>query len=131
MSRSEGSKFCNMECHLSENKVDQRQKTERQNLYWLCSQTGRKHPAGVAFFNEEQGDYRLKVDVMPEDKILFLKAVSSSDEVTYYRIEAAVKKAGRVVHRAEVGSGYAKSDDSAIYMDIGPFSRTLVLESLS
>lgn len=103
-------------------------KSERLNLYWLCSQTGRKHPAGVAFFNEEQNDYRLKIDVMPEDKTLFLKAISSSDNVTYYRIEAAVKKAGRVVHRAEVGSGYAKKDDSTIYMDIGPFSRTLVLE---
>lgn len=65
---------------------------------------------------------------MPEDKTLFLKAVSSSNDVTYYRVEAAVKKAGRVVHRAEVGSGYAKNDDSTIYMDIGPFSRALVLE---
>lgn len=48
--------------------------------------------------------------------------------MTYYRIEAAVKKAGRVVHRAEVGAGYAKKEDQVIYMDIGPFSRTLVLE---
>jgi hypothetical protein len=113
---------------LSENKIEQKQKSERLNLYWLCSQTGRKHSAGVAFFNEEQGDYRLKIDVMPEDKTLFLKAVSASDGVTYYRVEAAVKKAGRVVHRAEVGSGHAKKEDSTIYMDIGPFSRTLVLE---
>ena len=118
----------NTEYNLSENKIEQKQKTERLNLYWLCSQTGRKHPAGVAFFNEEQGDYRLKIDVMPDDKTLFLKAVSSNDDVTYYRIEAAVKKAGRVVHRAEVGSGYAKKEESTIYMDIGPFSRTLVLE---
>lgn len=113
---------------MSENKIEQKQKSERLNLYWLCGQTGRKHPAGVAFFNEEQNDYRLKIDVMPEDKTLFLKAISSSDDVTYYRVEAAVKKAGRVVHRAEVGSGYAKKEDSTIYMDIGPFSRTLVLE---
>lgn len=118
----------NTEFHLSENNIEQKQKSERLNLFWLCSQTGRKHPAGVAFFNEEQGDYRLKIDVMPEDKTLFLKAVSMSDNVTYYRIEAAVKKAGRVVHRSEVGSGYAKKEDSSIYMDIGPFSRTLVLE---
>lgn len=113
---------------MVEQKNEQNQKSERLNLFWLCSQTGRKHPAGVAFFNTEQGDYRLKVDVMPEDKTLFLKAVSSSTDTTYYRIEAAVKKAGRVVHRAEVGSGYAKKDDSTIYMDIGPFSRMLVLE---
>lgn len=114
---------------MSENKIEQKQKAERLNLYWLCTQTGRKHPAGVAFFNEEQSDFRLKIDIMPEDKTLFLKAISSSGDVTYYRVEAAVKKAGRVVHRAEVGSGYAKKDDSVIYMDIGPFSRALVLET--
>ena len=113
---------------MSELKIEKNQKSERLNLYWLCNQTGRKHSAGVAFFNEEQGDYRLKIDVMPEDKTLFLKAVSSSEGVTYYRVEAAVKKAGRVVHRAEVGSGHSKKEESTIYMDIGPFARTLVLE---
>lgn len=48
-------------------------KSEKFSLQWLCPLTGRKHPAGVAFFNEEQGDYRLKVDVMPDDKVLYLK----------------------------------------------------------
>lgn len=114
---------------MSENKNEQ--KTERLKLYWLCNQTGRKHPAGVAFFNEEQGDYRLKIDIMPEDKTLYLKAISSTDDITYYRVEAAVRKAGRVVHRAEIGSGYAKKEDLTVYMDIGPFARTLVLEQQS
>jgi hypothetical protein len=113
---------------LEENKNELKQRSERLNLFWVCRKTGRKQPAGVAFFNEDQGDYRLKIDILPEDKTLFLKAISSGEDVTYYRIEAAVKKAGRVVHRAEVGSGYAKKGDSVIYMDIGPFSRTLVLE---
>ena len=112
---------------MSENKIEQKQ-SERLNLYWLCNQTGRKHPAGVAFYNEDQGDYRLKIDVMPEDKVLYLKMVSVSDDVTYYRVEVAVKKSGRAAHRAEVGSGYAKQADSTIFIDIGPFSRTLVLE---
>lgn len=113
---------------MIENNNIQKQKSERLNLFWLCTQTGKKHPAGVAFFNEEQGDYRLKVDLLPEDKTLFLKVISSSDNVTYYRVESAVKKAGRVVHRAEVGTGFTKKEDSTIYMDIGPFARTLVLE---
>lgn len=113
---------------MSENIIEPKQKSERLNLYWLCAQTGRKHPAGVAFFNEEQGDYRLKIDVMPEDKTLYLKAISMGEDVTHYRVEAAVRKSGRVVHRAEIGSGYAKKEDSTIYMDIGPFSRALILE---
>lgn len=113
---------------MSDKNNQEQKKSERLNLYWLCEQTGRRHPAGVAFFNEDQGDYRLKVDILPEEKTLYLKAVSSSEDTTYYRIEATVKKAGRVAHRAEVGSGYAKKDDSTIYMSVGPFSRTLVLE---
>lgn len=105
------------------------QKSERLNLYWLCKETGRKHPAGVAFYNDEQSDYRLKVDVMPEDKVFYLKVASTSEDTTFYRVEAAVRKAGRVIHRAEIGSGYSKqSDPSCVYMDIGPFSRMLVLE---
>lgn len=113
---------------MSDKQNQEVKRSERLNLYWLCEQTGRKHPAGVAFFNEDQSDYRLKIDIMPEEKTLYLKAISSSGDVTHYRVEAAVKKAGRVVHRAEVGSGYAKKDDPTIYMSIGPFSRTLVLE---
>lgn len=105
------------------------QKQERLNLYWLCQQSGRRHPAGVAFFNEEQGDFRLKVDILPEDKNLYLKATSVSTESVFYRVESVVRKAGAQVHRTEVGTGYARKDDpKVIYMDIGPFSRTLVLD---
>lgn len=104
-------------------------KSETFNLFWLCNQTGRKHPAGVAFFNEPQGDYRLKIDTMPDEKLIYLKVSSMSDGVIYYRVEAAVKKAGRITHRSEIGSGHANANDGyPIYMDIGPFSRTLVLE---
>lgn len=104
-------------------------KNEKFSLYWVCNQTGRKHPAGVAFFNETQGDYRLKVDVMPEEKIVYLKASSLHEGKVLYRIETVVKKNGRPAHRTEIGAGYANADDGyPIYMDIGPFSRTLVLE---
>jgi len=113
---------------LSDNKNQKPQKSERLNLYWLCEKTGRMHPAGVAFFNEDQGDYRLKIDILPEEKTLFLKAISRSEDATLYRIESAVRKSGRVVHRAEIGSGYARKNDPTIYMSVGPFSRTLVLE---
>ena len=102
---------------------------EKFNLYWLCKQTGRKHPAGVAFFNESQADYRLKIDTMPDDKLIYLKVSSMADGVIIYRVETAVKKQGRVTHRAEIGSGHAKADEGyPIYMDIGPFERTLVME---
>ncbi len=107
-------------------------KNERFNLYWLCKQTGRRHPAGVAFFNESQADYRLKIDTMPDDKLIYLKVSSMSEGVILYRVETAVKKQGGVTHRAEIGSGHAKCDEGfPIYMDIGPYERTLVMEPLA
>lgn len=111
--------------NLSENK------SEKFRLFWLCNQTGKRHPAGVAFFNEPQGDYRLKIDVMPDDKLLYLKVSSMHESVIQYRVEAAVKKLGRVVQRVEVGTGHSNVNEGyPIYMDIGPYSRTLVLEQV-
>jgi hypothetical protein len=107
-------------------------KNEKLGLYWICNQTGRKQPAGVAFFNETQGDYRLKIDVMPEDKTVYLKATSMNDGVVQYRVETVVRKQGRAAHRTQIGTGHSKANDGyPIYMDIGPFSRGLVLDQES
>ena len=96
-------------------------------LYWLCSQSGRRYPAGVAFFNESKGDYRLKVDAFCEEKSVYLKPVSMLDGVVNYRVEAT-KKGGQF--RAEIGVGHASVNEGyPIYMDIGPYDRTLVLEA--
>ena len=104
-------------------------KSEKLSLYWLCNQTGRKHQAGVAFFNETQGDYRLKIDALPDDKMIFLKLSGASEGVVHYRVETVVKKNGRVTHRTQIGTGYSKSECGfPVFMDIGPYSRTLMLE---
>jgi len=89
-----------------------------------------RHPAGVAFYNEPQGDYRLKVDTFPEDKAYYLKPISMTDGVINFRVEAALRKKGVVLHRAEIGCGHASIESGyPVYMDIGPYSRTLVLEA--
>lgn len=110
-------------------------KTENTNakvhkLYWLAQDSGKRYPAGVAFYNELQGDYRLKVDTFPEDKVIYLKPISMSDGLIHFRVEAAVRKQGVVLHRAEIGEGHASIESGyPIFMDIGPFVRTLVLEA--
>lgn len=99
-------------------------------LHWLCSETGKRYSAGVAFFNELQGDYRLKVDTFPEDKVIYLKPISMSEGMIHFRVEAAVRKNGVVLHRAEIGEGHASVEDGfPVFMDIGPFTRTLVMEA--
>jgi len=102
--------------------------SKKLNLIWLCEETGLRLPAGAAFYNEDHGDYRLKVDLLPEEKILFLKMMSSDEKKTLYRVEVGLKKEGRVIGRVEVGHGESKIGESTIVMDIGPFSKRLVLE---
>ncbi len=95
-------------------------------LYWVNPKSGRRSNAGVAFYNESKGDYRLKIDTFCDDKVVYLKPVSMMDGVINYRVEAT-KKGGQ--YRSEIGVGHANVDDGyPIYMDIGPFDRTLVLE---
>ncbi len=104
-------------------------KQECFRLYWVCNNSGRRFPAGVAFYNEPKGDYRLKIDVMADDKVIYLKPVSMCDGVIQFRVEAAVRKGGHVSHRAEIGVGYAKAETGyPIQIELGPYSRQLVLE---
>lgn len=110
-------------------------KTENTNtkvhkLYWLAQESGKRYPAGVAFYNDSKGDYRLKIDTLCEDKVIYLKPVSMTDGLIHFRVEAAVRKEGVVLHRAEIGQGHAKVETGyPVFMDIGPYSRTLVLEA--
>jgi len=104
-------------------------KTEKLILSWLCNQTGKKIPAGVAFFNETQGDYRLKIDAFPEDKLVYLKPTGTHEGTVCYRVETAVKRAGQVTHRAQIGTGYSQARGGLpVCMDVGPYSKTLMME---
>ncbi len=106
-------------------------KSEKLALYWLCNQTGKTLPAGVAFFNEPQGDYRLKIDALPDDKLIFLKVMSAKDGTVYYRVESVVKRAGVATHRSQIGTGYSKSESGfPVFMDIGPYTKTLMMEAV-
>ena len=99
-------------------------------LYWLCTQSGKKIPAGVAFYNDSKSDYRLKVDTFCEDKNVFVKPVSMENGVINFRVESLVKKKAGAPHRAEIGVGHANLEEGfPIYMEIGPFDRALVMEA--
>jgi len=101
-------------------------------LYWLCAQTGRRYPAGVAFYNGAQGDYRLCVDAFCETKAFYLKPVSMTEGMINFRVESAVRRSEGGHRRAEIGVGHADAVDGyPIFMDIGPFDRTLVLEAVA
>jgi hypothetical protein len=99
-------------------------------LYWLSSHTGKRYHAGVAAYDEERGDYRLKIDLFCGSMHLFAKPVSVTEGLITYRIEALVKDENGALHRADVGEGHASSLECyPIFIDLGPFERTLLLEA--
>lgn len=105
------------------------EKSEALNLYWVDTNTGKKIPAGVGFFNPEFGEYRLKVDLLPKDCSIYLKPITVTAERTTYRAETAVKKDGRFSHRATVGTGYSDPATNGLaYIELGPYTKALVLE---
>jgi len=98
-------------------------------LYWLCGHSGKRYPAGVAFYNQNKGDYRLKVDTFCDGKSVFVKPISMTDGIINFRVETVVNT-NKGSHRTEIGVGHASVEAGyPIYMDIGPYERTLVLEA--
>lgn len=70
---------------------------------------------------------------MFENLPLYLKATSMHEDKIFYRVEKVCRKGpqGRFVHRADIGSGSANASDGfPISMDIGPYSKILVLEEM-
>lgn len=102
---------------------------DKFRLYWVCTETGKKLPAGVAFYNEQQSDFRLKIDALPDDKLIFLRPTGTADGSCQYRVETVVKKNGKSAHRATIGTGYSRSQTGMpVVMDIGPYNKALLME---
>lgn len=111
----------------------QNQKTEKFYLWWMDRNRQTRLPAGVAFYEEGYGEYRLKIDFLQalqeaQDLKFYLKSVGASDDRILFRAEAAVKKNGKFAGRYPVGEGYSsKATDGEIFIDFGPFEKALVL----
>jgi hypothetical protein len=59
---------------------------------------------------------------------IYLKAVGSENNKVLYRAEALVKKNSREVARFSVGEGYSSKETyNEIFVNLGPFEKTLVL----
>lgn len=102
-------------------------KSERFYLYWKDESTQKQISAGVAFFQEEYGEYRLKVDVMQGAQI-FLRPVKNNNGSTFYRVELAIKKNDKFSHRSAIGSGISSErTQNDVEMEIGPYTKKLVL----
>lgn len=104
-------------------------KTKKENLIWMDPQTGEKFHAGVAFYIEEFGEYRLVLDA--PRTVLYLRPREASGNKIDYVVHAPIDINGKFSHRVEVGYGYSSAEtNNHVYMKVGRYMpQRLVLET--
>lgn len=96
-------------------------------LWWYDEKTNRNLPAGVAFYDEQFSEYRLKLDIHPDTQY-YLKPTGVQDESVSYRAEVVIKKDGKFHQRKVIGQGTSSKETSGdIFIEFGPYSKILVL----
>lgn len=109
-------------------------KAEKFFLWWLERDTGKRHPAGVAFYRDIEGEYLLKIDFLKvlqekEGTSLRLRPIGNVDDRLLFRAESVIRN-GSKPERFVVGEGYTdQSTEGDIHIELGPFDRKLVLSS--
>jgi len=94
-------------------------------LWWHCPQTQNRDMAGVAYYNEESGDYRLILNFFPDNNY-FLKCVGGDSESPRYRL-VAVKEKGGKGSRFFQGDGFFNNKTNEVVIQTAPFSKLLVM----
>ena len=104
------------------------QKSETYYLSWLNPRDKKLRDAGVAFYNQQYGEYLLKVDE-DDGKQYYLKAIGSADGQTNYRMEMVLKRSnGSFLRRQCVGDGYSSAQTNGhVHIQYGSKYATLVL----
>ena len=108
------------------------QKVDVHDLAWVDTEKGReRQAAGVAFYEEQYGEYRLKLDMFPHNQY-YLKPIGSKDGIVHYRVESVLKINGKFDRRRPVGAGYSGPESpNDIFIEFGPFSKILILSKRS
>jgi hypothetical protein len=105
-------------------------KQKKEDLIWLDTETGEKFHAGVAFFLEDFGEYRLILDA--PRTVLYLRPHKAHGDEINYLVHAPIDVNGKFSHRVEVGNGYSGSEtNNHIYMKLGRYAnqRLVLLNS--
>ncbi|MFT6631894.1 MAG: hypothetical protein ACJAS4_001855 [Bacteriovoracaceae bacterium] len=102
-------------------------KNETLQLWWLDQQTNKYFPAGVAFHDEKYGEYRLKIDMHPENQY-YLRPLNSTDDQINFRVEVVIKRNGKFHQRKLIGEGFSNTETNGdIIMTLGPYTKKLLL----
>jgi hypothetical protein len=95
-------------------------------LWWYDKESNRNLSAGVAFYDEKFGEYRLKLDIHPDTQY-YLKPSGSQDGEIKFRAEVAIKKGGKFHQRKVIGEGFSSKETKGdVYIDFGPYSKLVM-----
>lgn len=101
-------------------------KSETFYLWWFDATKGTRKPAGVAFFDNNFGDYRFKLDFLPENQY-YLRCIGGSTERVEYRLEAIHKnKEGKFLRRVPIGEG-SSMPNGDVRITVFPLDKELIL----
>ncbi len=103
--------------------------SKKVRLAWLDPRTGDTLPAGFAVFNENKGDYFLKIDEEPPNRHFYLKPNQFSEGNTRYRLEMLTFDPSHKTHkRLYVGNGESTAyTNENIHINYGSKYKILVL----
>ena len=102
-------------------------KPEKFDLWWISPLNEKRQYAGVAFFDETYGEYRLRLDYEPETQ-LYLRPIGLINDKQLFKVEIVRKRNGKFFKRFPVGEGVlGKDTDGEVHMELGPYIKTLAL----
>lgn len=106
--------------------ITENKKPETCYLWWLDAKHGTRSPAGVAFFDDQFGDYRFKIDFFPDNQY-YLRCMGGEAGRVQYRLEVIHKnKEGKFLRRVPVGEGYSDPNGD-VRIRVFPLDKELVL----
>ena len=95
-------------------------------LWWTNKNRTRSYFAGVAFYEEGFGEYRLKIDCYPDRKLYLKKYRTEGDEI-FFRVEEN-RKIERKDRRFSVGDAFCDKNSHEVEIIIAPvFCARLIL----
>ena len=96
-------------------------------MWWYDPPKEKNLSAGVAFYDKEYGEYRLKIDLLPETKI-YLRPIYTQEEHIFYLAEIVLKRQEKFIQRKQVGEAWSGPETNGdAFIMLGPFSKILVL----
>ncbi len=108
---------------------DKNKANERFYVWWHCPHTNSREMAGVAYYNEKNGDYRLILNFFPDNHYFVKPMGGEAGRPCRYRLISMkpMKERGGRTKIFTQGEGFLDPSTHEIIMQPAPFFKQLVV----